>query len=314
MKPARRAVIDVGTNSVKLLVADVSGPEVRPVLETSRQTRLGKGFYDTHKLQRGAVELTAAAVAEFAHAARDHGAVSVRVIATSAARDATNAADLVEAICATAGLGTEIISGEQEADLAFLGVTTDPSLKGKPLLLLEVGGGSSQFILGHGGHKPFRQSFPLGTLRLMDKVPHSDPPTPGELTACRDWVRGYLREKVRPGLAGAMRVELSQTPSNTLQFVGAGGSASVLGCMEAELATFDRERLERTRLSRQRLKWHVEHLWGMALEPRKQIVGLPFNRADVILAGAVIYEQVLEEFGFRELRITTRGLRFAAVM
>ena len=99
-----------------------------------------------------------------------------------------------------------------------------------------------------------------------------------------------------------------------LQFVGTGGSASLLGCMEAKLATFDRERLERTRLTRPRLGWHVEHLWGMALEARKQIVGLPANRADVILAGAVIYEQVMEEFGFRELRVTTRGLRFAALM
>ena len=88
----------------------------------------------------------------------------------------------------------------------------------------------------------------------------------------------------------------------------------MLKCKALRSSDSTRERLERTRLTRPRLGWHVEHLWGMALEARKQIVGLPANRADVILAGAVIYEHVMEDFGFRELRVPTRGLRFAALM
>ena len=88
----------------------------------------------------------------------------------------------------------------------------------------------------------------------------------------------------------------------------------MLGGMEAELGTFDRQRLEGTRLSRERLHWHVEHLWRLSLSERKQIIGLPPNRADVILAGSAIYEAVMDHFDFNELRITTRGLRFAAVL
>ena len=96
--------------------------------------------------------------------------------------------------------------------------------------------------------------------------------------------------------------------------MGVGGTASMLGCMEAGLETFDRERLEATRLSAARVTWHLERLWSLGLAERKKIVGLPKNRADVILMGVAIYQAVMEELGFRELRISTRGLRFAAVM
>src|SRR5258708_9658336 len=115
MKSARRAVIDVGTNSVKLLVADVSGREVEPVWEESKQTRLGRGFYETHRLQPDAIDATGKAVAQFSETARKYEASSVRVIATSAARDALNRAELFSAIENASGLKMEIISGEEEA-------------------------------------------------------------------------------------------------------------------------------------------------------------------------------------------------------
>src|SRR5271155_4257250 len=116
MSQTRRAVIDVGTNSVKLLVGDVTGRDVQPVLEDSKQTRLGHGFYESQRLQPEAVEKTAEVVAGFARTARDLQARSVRVIATSAARDAKNPDDLTDAIEKAAGLKVEIVSGEQEAD------------------------------------------------------------------------------------------------------------------------------------------------------------------------------------------------------
>src|SRR5690242_8407946 len=126
MKPARRAVIDVGTNSVKLLVADVSGREVQPLWEESKQTRLGRGFYETHRLQQEAIDATGKAVAQFSETARKFQANSVRVIATSAARDAVNGDELTSAIEKVSGLKMEIISGDQEAEWVFQGVTTDP--------------------------------------------------------------------------------------------------------------------------------------------------------------------------------------------
>jgi exopolyphosphatase/guanosine-5'-triphosphate,3'-diphosphate pyrophosphatase len=317
MNSARRAVIDVGTNSVKLLVADVSGREVQPVWEESKQTRLGRGFYETHRLQSDAIDATGKAVAQFRETARKHEASSVRVIATSAARDAVNGDELSAAIEKGSGLKMEIISGEQEADWVFQGVTTDPRLASEPLLLLDVGGGSTEFIVGQGTQKYFSKSFPLGTVRLLEKEPPGDPPKKEELARCRESIRDFLENEVKPlvTLNGLNRLnELNKGRADKITLVGTGGTTSILGRMEAKLETYDRPKIEATRLSRERTHWHVEHLWRLPLDKRKQIVGLPPNRADVILMGVAIYEGVMEQFGFSELRISTRGLRFAAVM
>jgi exopolyphosphatase/guanosine-5'-triphosphate,3'-diphosphate pyrophosphatase len=110
-------------------------------------------------------------------------------------------------------------------------------------------------------------------------------------------------------------MEDSKTGSEgSVQLVGVGGAATILGCMEAKLETFDRARIEATRLSAARVSWHLERLWSLPLDERKETIGLPKNRADVILMGVAVYQGVMEEFGFRELRISTRGLRFAAIM
>ncbi|MGB7770203.1 MAG: Ppx/GppA phosphatase family protein [Verrucomicrobiia bacterium] len=315
MEAVRRAVIDVGTNSIKLLVADVSGREVRPVHEESRQTRLGKGFYATRRLQPESIAHTAAVVWEFTQIAREKNSDSIRVVATSAARDAVNPGDLTTAIERAADLKVEIISGEQEAEWVFQGVSTDMELAKQPRLLLDVGGGSTEFILGHGAHKDFAQSFPLGTVRLLEQFPHSDPPTRGEFTACRDWVKTFLQNEVQPRLEPAMRRGAKPGPgAGAVQLVGTGGTTSILARMEKRLDRFERERIESTVLSREKITAHRKHLWGLPLARRKEVVGLPRLRADVILTGVVIYEAVMEGFGFQQLRVSTRGLRFAAVM
>jgi exopolyphosphatase/guanosine-5'-triphosphate,3'-diphosphate pyrophosphatase len=309
MESVRRAVIDVGTNSIKLLVADVRGRDVQPVHEESRQTRLGKGFYQTHRLQPETIAHTAEAVWEFAETAREKNADSIRVIATSAARDAVNPMDLTGSIFRASGLKTEIISGAREAEWAFRGVTTDPELARQPLLLLDVGGGSTEFILGHGEEKSFAHSFPLGTVRLMEKFPHSDLPKKTEFTKCRDWLKHFLRAEVRPQLAPALKNE-----SGEIQLVGTGGTTSILARVENKLDRFDREKIERTVLDFDQIVAHRKRLWRLPLEERKEIPGLPKLRADVILTGVLIYEMVMEEFDFKQLRVSTRGLRFAAVM
>jgi exopolyphosphatase / guanosine-5'-triphosphate,3'-diphosphate pyrophosphatase len=309
MEIIRRAVIDVGTNSIKLLVADVSGRDVSPVHEESRQTRLGKGFYESNQLQPEAIARTAEAVWEFAEIARERNATSIRVIATSAARDAVNPTDLTTSIERASGLKTEIISGAREAEWAFQGVTTDAELATQPLLLLDVGGGSTEFILGHGVKKSFAHSFPLGTVRLMEKFPHSDPPTRGEFTACRDWLKNFMHFEVRPQLEPVLKNETGE-----IRLVGTGGTTSILARMEKKLDRFDREKIERAFLSFDQVVTNRKNLWKLPLAERKEIPGLPKLRADVILTGVLIYEAVMEEFNFKQLRVSTRGLRFAAVM
>jgi exopolyphosphatase/guanosine-5'-triphosphate,3'-diphosphate pyrophosphatase len=315
MQPVRRAVIDVGTNSIKLLVADVSGHEVRPVWEESQQTRLGRGFYESHRLQPEAIAATAEAAARFAALARERQAVSIRLIATSAAREAANAGDLTAALERASGLQVEIISGDIEAAWTIQGATSDPALAQTLLLLLDVGGGSTEFVLGQGTQRHFAQSFPLGSVRLLEQIAPGDPPQPAELAACRQYLRDFLRERVAPSLGPALESRTNtQAGGSAVRLIGTGGTASILGCMEARLTTFDRARLEATRLSLGQVRSHATRLWGLPLAERKKTIGLPPNRADVILTGVAIYEAVMEQFGFSELGVTTRGLRFAAVM
>lgn len=315
MQAKRRAVIDVGTNSVKLLVADVTGATVRPVTESGNQTRLGQEFYDTHRLQATAIKRTVAAVTDFAATARELGATNVRVFATSAARDASNAQDLVAAIEKACGLKLEIISGEQEAEWAFHGVRTNPKLAREPLLLLEVGGGSTQFILGQAGEIHLRESFALGAVRLLETLPHSDPPMAEELEDCRAWIRHFLLERVQAQLSPALRNEVVQhAKHHAVRLVGVGGTATVLARMQQGMQDYDRDQIEAVRLSCAQVWQWVERLWSLPLAERRRIPGLPPERADVILTGSAIYGTVMETFEFDELRISTRGLRFAAVM
>jgi exopolyphosphatase/guanosine-5'-triphosphate,3'-diphosphate pyrophosphatase len=307
--PERRAVIDVGTNSVKLLVADVAGDSLTPVSETSKQTRLGAGFYATRRLQQSAIAATAEAVKGFFDAAQQLGASSTRLIATSAARDAHNASDLAEAISQSCGLFMEVISGQKEADWVFRGVTSDPKLAALPVLILDVGGGSTEFIVGENAVPQFRNSYSLGTVRLLEQLRPGDPPGLRALIGCRVWLREFLKAQVFP----LLRTALSGC-KRPVKLVGTGGTATLLPRIQAHLAEFDRAKIESTVLTLDMVRGHLESHWQMTLAERQQIVGLPPKRADVILTGIAIYEAIMEQFEFKELTVSTRGLRYWALL
>jgi exopolyphosphatase / guanosine-5'-triphosphate,3'-diphosphate pyrophosphatase len=306
--PNRRAVIDVGTNSVKLLVGDIAGGTVIPVSEASRQTRLGAGFYSSRRLQRPAIALTAEAVASFSRTASELGAARAHVIATSAARDAINVEELTEAIRRICGLDTEILSGDKEADWVFRGVTTNPKLARSPLLILEVGGGSTEIIVGDNAVPQFRSSYSLGTVRLLEQLRPADPPGLRALIQCRVWLRDFLKIEVAPLLKAAMN---AQRPA---RLVGTGGTATILARIQIKMADFDRDKIEATALTLENIRRELESQWQMTQAQRQTIVGLPPNRSDVILTGAAIYESIMEQFGFEELTISTRGLRYWALL
>jgi len=310
MQTQRRAVIDIGTNSVKLLVADVEGRRVEPVLEQSEQTRLGRGFYAHSRLQPEAIAATARAVAHFAGTAKNSQAITTRVIATSAARDALNQHELIEAIHAASGLSVEIIHGDHEADLVFQGVSSDPELAQRRLLIVDVGGGSTEFILGESGHKIFAASFLLGSVRLLEKFPPGDPPTGQDFARCYDWIKDLVAQEIRPRLDA----QIQRESPDPVRLIGTGGATSILVRIEHAMTGFDRERIDATRLSLDRVRELTRQLWSLPLAERKKMVGLPPNRADVILMGAAIFQVIMEAFNFSELRVSTRGLRFAAVL
>lgn len=304
-----RAVIDIGTNSVKLLVGEINGGEVRPLLEGSHQTRLGQGFYENHLLQSEAIRITAEAVAEFAEQARGRQARSIKVFATSAARDARNKEELLNAVERAAALPVIIISGEQEADLAYRGVTTDPSMADRPLIVMDVGGGSTEFIVGSGRKRLFAESFPLGSVRLLEQNMIEDPPSAGDLAGFEAEVRNILQREVRPKIVSEIK-RLGAAP----QFVGTGGTSTILARIKLKLDSFDRDQIEGAVLTAEEVDREKLRLWSLPLAERKKIMGLPANRADVILPGVIIFNEVMKCFKLDTLRVSTRGIRFAALI
>lgn len=308
--PIRRAVIDIGTNSVKLLVGDVTDGAVTPAFEAGEQTRLGQGLYESHRLHPDAIARTVDCVTRFAARAWEMGVASIRVIATSATRDAQNGQELVAAIQEHANLKTEVITGAQEAEWVYRGVLSDASLATHPLLILDVGGGSTEFIVTVLGQCLFDHSFQLGTVRLLEKFPQADPPTADNLAACQRWLDELLEHSVKP----VVHPHLPPLGSPQTLLVGTGGAALILARIHLALPDFTREQMEGLSLTTQEVSAICKRLWSLPLAQRRQIIGLPPERADVMLMGALIYESVLTHFQIQTLRISTRGLRYAALV
>jgi exopolyphosphatase/guanosine-5'-triphosphate,3'-diphosphate pyrophosphatase len=302
----RRGVIDIGTNSVKLLIADLRGDEISPHLETSRQTRLGRGLYSGGKLQAEPIQATVAAVNELLALAKANDCSDTRIIATSAVRDSNNPAELLDAL----GQAVDVLSGDNEARLVFAGVMGCPRLAKSPTLVIDIGGGSTEFIVGDADGMHFHTSIPLGSVRLMERHAVSDPPTVGELeTVCKS-IDQALSETSLPGLSGQLN-----PPGQAQQFamIGSGGMAGILAKMELADDDYDRERMETVELPLERVTAWRERLWRLPLAKRREIIGLPKSRADVALFGSLIYEQAMRQLGFAALRISTRGIRFGVL-
>jgi len=296
----RRGVIDIGTNSVKLLVADCHGSAVQPVNETSRQTRLGRGLYESGQLQPEPIADTAEAVRDYLRLAKREGAVETGIIATSAMREADNARELIDAL----GQVVAVLSGDDEARLAYAGVTTNPRLAKRDLLVIDVGGGSTEFTRGSAGGVDRHMSIPLGSVRLLEGNPVGDPPAAGQLERARKTIDEQLRQSL-PGSDwnGAVECEL----------IGTGGVATIFAMMELGIDQFDRDRIEQAILPRQLATGWCERLWSLPLGQRREITGLPANRADVALFGSLIYERVMNHLGHGQLQASTRGIRFGAL-
>ena len=290
-------------------MADRAEGRLTPVCEVSRQTRLGAGFYLTKKLQPSAIALTADTVAEFSADASKLGALTVRVIATSAARDARNADELVQAVRDRAGLETEILSGDQEAEWVFRGVTSNSGLAQLPVLILDVGGGSTEFIVGDHAVPQFRSSYSVGTVRLLEQLQLADPPGLEALAECRTWLKDFLVKQVVPCLEPALRA--CRSP---VRLVGTGGTATILARIETKMPGFDRDKIEAAEIPLPRIQGHLQEQWQMTLAQRQHIIGMPPHRGDVILTGMAIYASIMAEFALTTLSVSTRGLRYWALL
>lgn len=286
----RRAVIDIGTNTVKLLVADVL-PDgvVTPVVSKDKTTRLGEGVNASHRLLVAAIERTAQTIAEYVADAREHGVQEIFAFTTSAARDAENRDDFLRAVRERCGLEVQVITGQREAELIFRGVSSDPAWNRTPLLVLDIGGGSAEFIQGVGGKIDRWLSLPLGAVRLTEKFQGQD------FKEVAEYVRTTLHRELA-GFSFANR-----------QLIATGGTNTAL-------VRVAKGKVDHAVLTFEDVSGLVARLNAMTLEERRQVPGLPPDRADIIVAGAAVLLFAMETLGALELTVSTRNLRFGALV
>jgi exopolyphosphatase/guanosine-5'-triphosphate,3'-diphosphate pyrophosphatase len=191
----------------------------------------------------------------------------------------------------------------------FGGVMTDAQLAKESVFIIDVGGGSTEIILGEKGHKYWSGSFNIGAVRLLEQLKISDPPGRQALESCRESLRKFFANDAAPKIGSALHQS-----GKKLQLIGVGGTATILARVEQKIDSFDRERIENARVPLATLRSDLEALWQKPLADRQQVIGIPRKRADVILTGMAIYEAIMEQFGFEEVRVSTRGLRYFALL
>jgi exopolyphosphatase/guanosine-5'-triphosphate,3'-diphosphate pyrophosphatase len=295
----RFATIDVGTNSVLLLVADrTAESQFQAVLERAEITRLGRGVDQSRRLSPEGMEATLEVLTAFANEARSLGAEGIAVSATSAARDAQNGAEFLAAARSRAGVTVEIISGEQEAQLSFASAHMDFGREAAgPLLVIDIGGGSTEFIYGNSaGRVEFRHSYDVGSVRLTERFIRTDPLSPAE------------RERVTAHLRQTFATLPSPPPASEL--VGVAGTVTTLYALEHRIDPYDAERVHGGTLTRLALEQLVDRLCTLPLAERRALPGLQPKRADVIPAGALILLEALRALRVDQCRVSDRGLRW----
>ncbi|HVE85897.1 MAG TPA: Ppx/GppA phosphatase family protein [Myxococcales bacterium] len=293
----RYAAIDVGTNSVLLLVAEKRDGRFAAVAERAEITRLGRGVDRTRTLSPEGMEATLRCLEAFAAEARALGAGELVVTATSAARDAANGQHFLEAARARAGVAVEIISGDEEAELSFAAARADFGAlePGRPLVVLDIGGGSTEFVYGV-TEVSYRRSFDAGSVRLTERFVTAHPIPPQE----REAIRRHLRDAFAP---------LPPPPAGA-RLVGIAGTVTTLYAVEHRVEPYDAARVHGQPLSRAELAALVERLCGASLEERRRMPGLQPGRADVICAGALILEAAMDRLGATTCTVSDRGVRW----
>jgi exopolyphosphatase / guanosine-5'-triphosphate,3'-diphosphate pyrophosphatase len=297
----RVAAVDCGTNTVKLLVAELdatTGDEVELVRE-SRMVRLGQGVDRTGELATEALDRLFAAVDEYAALVREHDVEAVRFCATSAARDARNAEVFLSGVEQRLGVRPEIIAGADEARLSFDGATRGLGEAAAPLLVIDIGGGSTELVLGTAhGQVEVGHSLDIGSVRMTERHLHGDPPTAEEVDGAAAQVEAALDTLAGFGL------DLGRTATA----VAVSGTGLTVSAAVLDLPGFDREALHHAVVPVDGVRAATARLLGMTVAERRALPYMHPGRADVIGAGAMILDRVLRRCGVDELRVSVSDI------
>jgi len=304
------AGIDIGTNSLRLLVADVGPDSFREILSVRKVTRLGQDLDGTGKLSHDAEKRSLSVLLDFKEYIRHHAAVHIAALGTSALRNASNSAEFIGEVNKRTGLDIGIITGEEEARLMLLGVAEalkgPGARQGDPLastLVIDIGGGSTEIIITRSGRAPLVASLPLGAVYLTERFIKHDPPSASELEQLRDTVKNVLArhgDRMKPDSAGVL--------------VGTAGTITTLAAMNQGLAEYEPDKINRCTMAGETIDGIVENLAVSTLAERRTIPGLEKGREDIILAGAVVTQEIMKQFGFSTMIVSDGGLREGIVL
>jgi exopolyphosphatase/guanosine-5'-triphosphate,3'-diphosphate pyrophosphatase len=296
----RVAVIDIGSNSTRLLVADVEGGRVRPVERRSTVTRLGRGVDLSGQLAAEAIEAACGAVDPYVATLQEMGAEKVDAIATSAVRDATNGSAFVAELRERFALSARVLDGEEEARLTYLGATSEtaPEL---PTLVVDIGGGSTELIVGEGREIEWHVSLQAGVVRHTERHLVHDPSTPVELEA----LAGDLRGLIEAASADAPRAEAG---------IAVAGTPTSLAAIELELEPYDPRRVHGHVLELRSIQRMLSRLAAAPLAQRTEIRGLHADRAPTIVAGVVTLVEVMRAFDLERITVSEHDILYGAAI
>lgn len=288
----RLAAIDCGTNTIKLLIGSVEGGQLAVLEREARMVRLGQDLDRTGVIAPEALARAFAAVEEYAALIRQHDVERIRFVATSATRDADNASEFTRGVHARLGVDPEVVSGTEEAALAYDGafrnLSATPAL---PVLVLDIGGGSTELILGDESGPRASYSMQIGSVRLHERHLHTDPPTPAEIAACVADIDAAL---------DACPVD----PAEAATVIGVAGTITTITAGVLGLPVYDREAIDQGRLAVADVQALIDRILAMSVEERKALGWMHPGRADVIGAGGLILSRVLARAGTRELVVS----------
>lgn len=285
------AAVDIGTNSVRLLVIDESG---RELLRPMEMTRLGQGVDVNRRLHPEAIARTLAVLTRIRELAHGAGATRLRAVATSAARDAENSADFFDGAERALGVRPELLSGEEEARLSFRGATADLPAGSGPFLIIDLGGGSTELVLGDEAPEVL-VSLQLGCVRMTERHLKSDPPTPAELRACF--------ADVERALESTRGIEMSRVR----RVIGLAGTVTALAGMALGLREYDATRTHQSRLSQSQVARAFDELSRASVAERRALLTQP-KRAEVIVGGAAVLLAILRHFSIAELWVSEHDI------
>ena len=298
----RVAVVDLGTNSTRLLVADVVDGRVDEVVRRLRITRLGEGVDARRRLLPLPIARVRNTLTDYRREAEELGAERTLAIATSAVRDAENGEAFLGEVEWSYGFTTRLLTGEEEARLTFRGVANGAGERGQRLVV-DIGGGSTELVMGRGDEIDFRASLDLGCVRMTERFLPSDPPSVDELEACGGAVRSVLAEHVPEHLEAR-----GHSP------VGVAGTVTALAALDLGLTAYDPERVHGHALAAAAVGSQLARLAALPLAERRLVPGLEPERAPVIVAGAVILREVLGFFELERVVASERDLLHGAAL